>query len=82
MSFTDDDIDRVKGTLKNLKKIRAEGDCKAQTMSMTLEEWDALFSRLEATRQALEETLSHGLTDNCEKCKPYIEKWKKTAGII
>lgn len=54
MAFTDEDLKRVTDSYETLREMRARGVSEAETMSLTLPEWDSLLARLDAAEKVCE----------------------------
>jgi len=82
MTFSNDDLKRLKYSLVDLMSIRLKGSSDAESMSLTLAEWQALLARLEAA-EALESYWEYYEPVNAEDEKEYdakVEAWRKACG--
>lgn len=85
MSFSDEDLKRLTDSYETLREMRARGVSEAETMSLTLPEWDALLARLYAAERVCAhhfgrvQATVHILPVSETEGEAW-EAWKKAAG--
>lgn len=81
MAFTDEDLKRVTDSYETLREMRARGVSEAETMSLTLPEWDSLLARLDAAERVCEFEAKYEIPDNTDwELSELLEAWRKAAG--